>query len=139
VILLDTHVWIWIAEGDARRIGPRARRLVQRAIASESVGLSIASVFEIVALHTSGRLRLAFPVTRWIDESIKALKAQVFQVTLDAAMDAGRIPRSALADPMDRLIVAAASDLWVPLLTCDRGIMAHAQATKSLRVEDASA
>jgi PIN domain nuclease of toxin-antitoxin system len=71
VLLLDTHAWIWTVEGDVRRVGRRSRRMISQATAREAVRVSAATLFEIVALHTAGRLRLARPLNsgsrrRWI-------------------------------------------------------------------------
>jgi PIN domain nuclease of toxin-antitoxin system len=137
VFLLDTHVWIWALEGDSRRIGARTRRAISRMIAAESMQISMASVFEIAALHTSGRLRLAWPVERWIDEALSAARARLIEISLDIALDAGRMPRTSLPDPMDRLIAATAREAGATLLTCDRVMLDHARQSGSLRAQDA--
>ena len=139
MVLLDTHVWIWVLEGDASRIGPRTRRQVRRGVADESIRVSVASVFEITALHASGRMRLTLPVDRWIDDAVAALRARLLDISLGVALDAGRTPRTALPDPMDRLIVATARDEGATLLTCDRVILNHARASRDVRAENAGA
>ena len=139
MLLLDTHVWIWTLEGDARRVGPRTRRQLQRGVADESIRISVASVFEITALHASGRLRLTLPVDRWIDDAVGALRARLLDISLGVALDAGRTPRASLPDPMDRFIVATARDEGATLLTCDRAMLDHARASRGVRAEDARA
>jgi PIN domain nuclease of toxin-antitoxin system len=139
VILLDTHVWIWAAEGNTRRIGTRTRRLLGRGITDESIRISVASVFEITALHASGRLRLALPLDRWLDEALAALRARLVDISLGIAIDAGRITRAALPDPMDRLIVATAREEDATLLSCDRAMLDYARVSRALRAEDAGA
>ena len=135
MILLDTHAWIWTVEGDARRIGRRARQLIARAEARESVRISAASLFEIVALHTAGRLRLAQPPEQWIDTSMDLSGVRLAELTRGVAVDAGLIPRTALADPLDRLIVATARQLDATLLTADSSILAYAKQTGNVRVQ----
>jgi PIN domain nuclease of toxin-antitoxin system len=139
LLLLDTHVWIWALDGDKRRIGPRTRRLLQHAVSRESIRVSAASVFEITALHASGRLRLTLPVDRWIDDALGALQGRLLDITLAVALDAGHIQRSALPDPIDRFIVATARDERATLLTCDRVILGHARSSRAVRAEDAGA
>ena len=136
MLLLDTHAWIWSVEGDARRVGARARRLISQAEARDSLRLSAASVFEIVALHTAGRLRLAHPPEQWIEMSIERAGARVADVTRGVAIDAGFITRDALADPLDRLLVATARQLDATLLTADTAILAYAARTRQVRVHD---
>jgi PIN domain nuclease of toxin-antitoxin system len=53
------------------------------------------------------------------------------------AIDAGHIPRDALADPVDRLLVATARRLDATLLTGDERILTYASSTGNVRVHDA--
>jgi PIN domain nuclease of toxin-antitoxin system len=136
VLLFDTHAWIWSVEGDARRVGARARRLISQAEARDSLRLSAASLFEIVALHTAGRLRLAHPPEEWLELSVDRAGARIAEVTRRVAVDAGFITRAALPDPLDRLLVATARQLEATLLTADRTILDYAARTKQVRVHD---
>jgi PIN domain nuclease of toxin-antitoxin system len=52
-------------------------------------------------------------------------------------VDAGYIPRTALADPMDRLLVATARQLDATFVTADRAILTYARGGH-VRVHDAS-
>jgi PIN domain nuclease of toxin-antitoxin system len=54
------------------------------------------------------------------------------------AITAGQIRRDALADPLDRLLVATASELEATFLTSDTRILDYAAGTGDLRVHDAS-
>jgi PIN domain nuclease of toxin-antitoxin system len=135
VILLDTHAWIWTVEGDSRRIGRRARQMITRAESREAVRVSVATLFEIVALHTAGRLRLAQPPERWIASSMDLAGVRLAELTRGVAVDAGFIPRAALPDPLDRLIVATARQLAATLLTADSAILEYAKRTGNVRVQ----
>lgn len=137
-MLLDTHVWIWLVADTPRQLGPRTRRRLARASGTHAARVSTASVFEIAALHTAGRLRLTQPVERWIRESIDRAGFRVVGIDRDIAVDAGLIPASALADPIDRCLVATAREHDVPLVTRDRAILGYASRTKLVRVVDAS-
>ena len=53
------------------------------------------------------------------------------------ALDAGDIPRDALADPLDRLLLATARQLDATLLTGDEQIVDYARRTSNVRVFDA--
>ena len=139
MVLLDTHAWVWSIEGDVRRIGRRARALLARAESQERIRVSPVSMFEIMALHTSGRLRLSRPAEGWLREGLTAAGVRVAEVTPAIAIDAGVIPRTALADPLDRLLVATARQLNATLLTADRVILDYARATGNLRAQDAAA
>ena len=95
---------------------------------------SVASVFEVVALHTAGRLRFSGPVERWIRDSIERGALQVLDLERDVAVDAGLIPTSALADPIDRWFVATARDRDCPLVTSDRKVLEYGTRTRLVRV-----
>ncbi len=138
MLLLDTHVWIWSVEEDARRVGRRARRLLSRAESHDNIRISPATVFEVTALHTSGRLRLALPLEQWIRQGLEVPGVRIAELSPAIAIDAGSIPRSALADPLDRLLVATARQLDATLLTSDTRILDYASDTGNVRVHAAS-
>jgi len=137
VVLLDTHVWLWAADGDTRRIGRRTRQLIAREERRGGVRISPASIFEVAALHTLGRLRLALPVESWIRETLDAMAVRVAPVSTDVAIDAGAIPREALSDPLDRVLVATARRGEATLITADARILDYAADTSAVRVHDA--
>lgn len=138
LLLLDTHAWIWSVEGEARRVGRRARAIISRAQSSESIRISPVTLFEVAALHTSGRLRLARPLEQWIRDALALPGARIAELSPTAAIDAGAIPRGALADPLDRLLVATARQLDAIFLTGDAEILDYARDTGNVRVHDAA-
>jgi PIN domain nuclease of toxin-antitoxin system len=138
VLLLDTHAWVWTVEGDARRVGRAALRLIAQAEARGAARVSAASVFEIVALHAAGRLVLAQPPEQWIETSLERSGLRVAEVNRDVAVDAGFIPRTALPDPLDRLLVATARQLDATFLTADAAILGYAARAANVRVRDLS-
>ena len=137
MLLLDTHVWVWSVEGDVRRIGRRTRQLLLRAQARDAIRVSPVTVFEVGALHTLGRIRLTLAVDQWVRQSLDAPGVRIAEVTPPVALDAGHIPRSALADPLDRLLVATARHLAATFVTADEGVLAYAVTTGQVRVHDA--
>ena len=139
MLLLDTHVWVWSVEGDVRRIGRRTRQLLLRAQARDAIRVSPVTVFEVGALHTLGRIRLTLAVDQWVRQSLDAPGVRIAEVTPPVALDAGHIPRSALADPLDRLLVATARHLAATFVTSDEGILEYAVTTGQVRVHDARA
>jgi len=136
VFLLDTHVWIWGADDYERRLGPSTRRLLLRADARGLVRLSPLTLFEITALHVAGSLRLGRPVEQWLAEALELSGFRLAELTGAAAIDAGHIPRAALPDPTDRLLVATARQLDATFVTADRAILAYARGGH-VRVHDA--
>lgn len=136
-MLLDTHAWIWAVDGPGK-LGTKTRRRLTKASGTTSNALSIstASVFEVAALHTAGRLQFSLPVERWIREAIGRAGVRVIDLETDIAVDAGMIPSSALPDPFDRCLVATAREYGIPLVTCDRLILDYARRTRLVTVID---
>jgi PIN domain nuclease of toxin-antitoxin system len=137
MLLLDTHVWIWSAEGDERRVGRRTRQLLLRVEAQDGIRVSPITLFEIAALHTSARLRLARPLEQWTRDALAARGVRLAELTASVAVDAGSIPRDALSDPLDRLLVATARQLGATFLTADAQILRYATATHNVHTHDA--
>jgi PIN domain nuclease of toxin-antitoxin system len=96
------------------------------------------SLLEIMARATSGRLRLAKSAESWIRDSFATAGIRLAEVTPAIAIDAGAISRTALADPLDRLLVATARQLDATFLTSDARILDYASTTRNVRVHDAS-
>ena len=138
MFLLDTHAWVWSVEGDMKRIGPKARRALERAAARDQIRVSPASVFEVTALCLTGRLRFAQSAEQWIAEALSTPGVRVAELTVPIAIDAGHIPRTALADPIDRLLFATARRLDATLLTADQPMLAYAGDNRGVRAVDAS-
>jgi len=135
VLLFDTHVWLWSVEDDGRRLGRSSRRLIARAGAQGALRVSPVSLFEVTTLHINGRVHFNRSLEQWIRDGLQHVR--VAELTPDTAIDAGHIPRTALPDPMDRLIVATARHMDATLLTADRAILTYARAGH-VRVHDAS-
>ncbi len=139
-MLLDTHVWIWAADGGTR-LGARTRRRLKQVTSADNGAaayLSVASIFEAAALHTAGRLRFTLPLERWVRESIERSGLRILDLERDVAVDAGLIPASALADPIDRWLVATAREHGLSLVTADRQVLEYAGRTGLVRAIDAS-
>jgi PIN domain nuclease of toxin-antitoxin system len=137
VLLLDTHVWIWSLAGDVRRVGRRARSLLSRAESQDTIRISPVTLFEVMALHTVGRLQLTRPADEWIRQAMEFAPVRIAELTPSIAMDAGRIPREVLGDPMDRLLVATAREMEATLLTADTRILGYAARSRTVRAQHA--
>lgn len=138
MLLLDTHVLVWTLEGDRRRIGRRTRALLARAEARDAIRVSPVSLFEIMALHTLGRIRLTRRPDEWLDEALADGRVRLAALTRGMAIEAGGIPREALSDPLDRLLVSTARGLDATFLTRDHRILKYATTVSTIRVHDVS-
>ncbi|WP_419859732.1 type II toxin-antitoxin system VapC family toxin [Candidatus Palauibacter sp.] len=119
MILLDTHVLLWHGRGD-RRLGRRARRMVERALPRRRAAVSAISFWEVAMRVHSGRLDILMDP--------EALRRDLLAQGLVEIPVSGLIGvRAGLltglrGDPADRLIVATALE-GHQLLTADSQIL----------------
>ncbi|HXO27217.1 MAG TPA: type II toxin-antitoxin system VapC family toxin [Thermoanaerobaculia bacterium] len=119
LIVLDTHAWIWwVASPD--QLSPDAERAIHSSLHGGGVYLSSISCWEVGMLVKKRRLRLTVSTGEWIARSVALpflhfvpVDNQIFLRSLDLA---GPLHD----DPADRVIVATALVLGMPLITRDR-------------------
>jgi len=114
-LLLDTHALLWWKEG-ARKLGPRARRAIERDAAT--VRVSAASAWEIAIKSRLGRLTLATPLHLWMPEGLERHGFLMLNVTVDHAVAVASLPDHH-DDPFDRLLIAQARHEGLTILTSD--------------------
>ena len=119
MILLDTHVLLWIRLGSPR-VGPQTRRRVENALPVREVAISAVSFWEIAMLVRRGRLAVHLDPAAWrrqlLDEGLVELP-----VDGELATRAGSLT-DLHGDPADRIIVATALS-GHQLMTADRRIL----------------
>jgi PIN domain nuclease of toxin-antitoxin system len=114
-LLLDTHVWLWMLTAPDR-LGD-AVALVRDA--RNELLLSAASSWEMTIKHGIGRLQLPAPPASYVPARIRSTGVTPIPVDHSHALEVGNLP-PIHADPFDRLLVAQARILGVPLVTADR-------------------
>jgi PIN domain nuclease of toxin-antitoxin system len=119
MMVLDTHVLVWWL-ADPAKLSTKARRAVRSAAASRTVSASAASILEIVTLVRRGRLTLATSIDRWLEDVRSLPELQIEPITVEIAAKAGSFGDEVPGDPVDRLIVATAAVLGLPLVTADQ-------------------
>ena len=120
MILLDTHVALWLRAGDAK-LGLRSRALIQQSWEEDQVALSAMSFWEMAMLREKGRIGYPINVELWRDEQ---LVQGLHEIPVDGEIG---IRANSLvdfhADPTDRIIVATALG-GHRLITADQHILA---------------
>jgi len=120
MILLDTHVVIWLALEPAR-ISKRARAAIQETRQqSEGLAISDITLLEIAAIENKGRIKLNASLEAFLTE-IEA-RFIVLPITGRICVSALAFPAAYPKDPADRVIVATALVEGFPLITADDGI-----------------
>jgi len=128
-LLLDTHVWLWLAFDIPGKISPSTRARLEQASIESPLWISIVSIWEIALLESKGRLRLPMSVDAWVRHAfslpeIRLLKLDDPQVTIASC----NLPGGFHPDPADRFLVASARHLNAELVTQDQKILDYGKA-----------
>ena len=123
MIILDTHVLVWLA-GDAERLSRPATGAVRKALASGGLAIASITLWELAMLFTRGRLRGQGTIESSIRSIVDATGVTVREITPEIAALATQFPHDFPADPADRLIAATARSEGAPLVTSDERIQA---------------
>jgi PIN domain nuclease of toxin-antitoxin system len=120
VILLDTHVVIWLTTNDPA-LGRQSLALYERVREEGNVAVSPITFWEMAMLVAKGRLGAArTPTQHW--DIIRGAGAQELPITSEIAILAAEI-KQLHGDPADRFIVATAIAHQATLMTADRALL----------------
>jgi PIN domain nuclease of toxin-antitoxin system len=119
-MILDTCALIFLAMGDGR-LSRSARTQLGRAPGRWYCAIS---AFEIAVKHRQGKLELPAPPLPWLRELTARYALSELPVDSGLCLAAASLPAHH-RDPFDRLIIAAALRLDVPVVTTDRQFAAY--------------
>lgn len=122
--LLDTHVFIWLLNGDIT-LPLKIRKLIGQALTEGEVYLSAISCWEIAMLEQHGRIILTKPCIEWIHEGFARSGVQLLPLTPDISVESCQLPDFQHGDPADRMIIAGARLHNASLVTRDKTIIAY--------------
>jgi PIN domain nuclease of toxin-antitoxin system len=119
VILLDTHVVVWVTTG-SRSLGKECRELYEKTMNAGEVAISAVSFWEMAMLidkNLLGSLKEPNQLrTRILETGVRELP-----LTGDIAILAGSLDMH--GDPADRFIVATAMTHGATLVTADKALL----------------
>lgn len=118
MILLDTHVLLWLA-AEPERLSRRAASAIRRALRSGGIAIASISLWEIAMLFSEGRIRSRGTIEASIEGLLRGTGATLREITPAVAALATQFPADFSADPADRLIAATARDGGLTLITRD--------------------
>ena len=118
IYVTDTHPLVFWSSNRRRRLGNRARRILQETEQGKhSIIVPIVVLEEINRLVERKIVRLEVPFRRWAEELERSPNFQVQAYTLEVLLQS--VSLAAIRDPADRAIVATARQLRCPLITAD--------------------
>jgi PIN domain nuclease of toxin-antitoxin system len=122
MIVLDTHIWVWWVQGDARLTEKYQNWL--REYESQGLGVSIISCWEVAKLVENNKLHLSCPVDEWLSIALAYPGIQLLNLSLTIIVDSTQLT-DFHRDPSDQIIVATSRIYGCQLLTADAKILAY--------------
>ncbi len=120
MILLDTHVVLWLAFAP-EKISKRAKAAIDAARSNaEGLAISGISLLELATLAGNGRVRLSISLENFLIEVES--RFVVLPMSARICARAVALPESFPRDPADRIICATALVEGMALVTADRQI-----------------
>lgn len=113
MIVLDTHVWIWL-NSHSRDLSAAAAKAIDEA---DVVGVPAISLWEVAMLSAYKRIELNQPLLPWLREACELPNVRVLPLTPEIV--AASVELTLHGDPSDRLITATAKIHQCSLVTAD--------------------
>lgn len=121
MILLDTHVVIWLVS-DLEKLSSAAKNsVVQARKQGEPLAISCISLWEIALLAAKNRIELATTLQSFLKEL--ELRFSVLPITSSTCVRLVALPANFPKDPADRIIGATALAEDLTLVTADENIL----------------
>lgn len=125
MLILDTHILVWWISDDPQ-LSLRAKAAIEKEIQTEGVILiSSITSWEVAMLISKNRLTLTMDVDTWLQTVSDIDCVKFVPIDNKVAVESTRLPGEFHKDPADRMIVALARLLSVPLVTADEKILAY--------------
>lgn len=128
-LLLDTHIWLWYAEGVAGRLSPSATlAAIERSRIEQRLHVNAVSVWEVGMLCAKGKISLSAPAHEWVRRAMSIPGMRLQALDAETAMESTQLPGNPHGDQADRFLIAAARIHGLCLITADKKICTYGKA-----------
>ena len=124
-LLLDTHIWLWYAEGTSEQLPSTSVKILDEARRKDGLLVSAISVWEIGALSAKGRIQLSIPLRDWVAKALEVSGIHLTPLDAVTAAESTLLPGHPHGDPADRFLMATARTHGVALATRDEKIIEY--------------
>ena len=124
MIVLDTHTLVWWVNAD-EALSEKAKAVIDRELEGGQIIVSAITAWEIAMLVEREKLVLTMDVGSWLATVAEIEAVRFWPVDVETAVKSVKLPGEFHKDPADRMIVATARRLAVPLVTKDEKIRAY--------------
>ncbi|HEY3326812.1 MAG TPA: type II toxin-antitoxin system VapC family toxin [Novimethylophilus sp.] len=128
LLLLDTHVWLWFALGNAERLAASVREEIENAVHEGRLAVSAISVWEIGMLEAKGRIALGLPCEKWVAAALALPGLRLIGLEPEIAVASSRLPGELHGDPADRILAATVRARDAVLATADERLGEYGRA-----------
>lgn len=124
MVVIDTHTLLWWVSGD-EQLSKAAAKAINDALAKSEVIISSITIWEISMLIEKNRISLSMDIESWAKEVAEIKGVRFIPVDNEIGIKSTKLPGEFHKDPADRIIVATARKLAVPLVTIDEKIIQY--------------
>jgi PIN domain nuclease of toxin-antitoxin system len=122
MILLDTHVWLWLLH-DPSQLSEPAQTAIQIEESQNGLLVSTISVWEIAVKSSLGKLTLPLPINEWYQLAQSHSGIVIESLSPIDAIASAYLTGDFHKDPADRILVAIAQRYKIAIVTRDAKIL----------------
>lgn len=117
----DTHPFVYHVTGRKQRLGRRARSIFDRSDrGTDTIVVPFTVLEEVLLLSEIGRIRIPLPFRDFVLSLDKAVNVDLAANDTAVLLEAATF--TTIRDPYDRLIIAQARVVGLPLITADEKV-----------------
>ena len=120
-LLLDTHTFLWFVT-DSDNLSDKAKSVIEDA--ESEVYLSIASIWEMAIKVSLDKLSLTQPFEKFLEDQLLQNQFTILNISPIHTAVVASLPFHH-RDPFDRMLIAQAKSLQIPLVSRDEAFDAY--------------